>query len=251
MHYKDNLVSVITPVYNSEKFIEKTIESVLNQTYEDFEYILINDKSTDNSEKIIRNYMKKDSRIKLINLEKNSGAAIARNRGIELSQGKYIAFIDSDDFWKKDKLKKQIDFMKKNNYYFTFTAREKINEKGETIKISNVPKEIDYKKELRYNLIGTSTVVYDQQILGKIYMPNLRKAEDYAMWLKILKISKKGYGLNEILSFYLVRKDSLSSNKLSLIKYDWEMYRKSEEFGIIKSSFYLFTNIMSKILKIK
>jgi len=115
----------------------------------------------------------------------------------------------------------------------------------------NVPKEVDYKKELRYNRIGTSTVVYDQQILGKIYMPNLRKAEDYAMWLKILKISKKGYGLNEILSFYLVRNDSLSSNKLSLIKYNWEVFRKSEEFGIIKSSFYLFTNIMSKILKIK
>jgi len=113
MPYKDNLVSVITPVYNSEKFIEKTIESVLNQTYEDFEYILINDKSSDNSEQIIRNYMEKDSRIKLINLEKNSGPAIARNRGIELSQGKYIAFIDSDDIWKKDKLKKQIDFMKK------------------------------------------------------------------------------------------------------------------------------------------
>lgn len=245
------LVSVVTPLYNAEKYISKTIESIINQEYNNLEIIIVNDCSKDKGPEIVKKYQNYDERIKLINLEKNSGAAVARNVGIENSKGDFIAFIDSDDIWEKAKLKDQISFMIENGYNFSYTDYVKIDEKGKELRTIKCPKLLTYNKELLYNRIGTSTVIYNQKILGKIYMPNLRQSEDYATWLKILKYYCNGYGLNKILTKYTVRKNSLSSNKLSLIKPHWEMYRKSEEFGIIKSSFYLFTDIMSKILKIK
>jgi glycosyltransferase involved in cell wall biosynthesis len=248
---KEPLVSIITPLYNAEKYISNTIESVINQEYNNWELIIINDCSKDKGPEIIKNYQNQDKRIKIINLEKNSGAAVARNVGIENAKGNFIAFIDSDDIWEKTKLKEQISFMLDNNYNFSYTDYIQIDEKGNELRIIKTPKILTYKKQLLYNHIGTSTVIYNQKILGKIYMPKLRKRQDYAMWLRILKNHSKGYGLNKILTKYIIRRDSISSNKMNLIKYNWEMYRNSEEFGIIKSSFYLFTDILSKILKIK
>ena len=245
------LVSVITPLYNSEKYISKTIESVINQKYNNWELIIINDCSKDKGPEIVKKYQNQDERIKLINLEKNSGAAVARNIGIENAQGDFIAFIDSDDIWERNKLKEQINFMLDNDYNFSFTDYIQIDEKGKELRTIKAPKTLTYNKQLLYNHIGTSTVIYNQKNLGKIYMPNLRKRQDYAMWLKILKNYTPGYGLNKSLTKYIIKSDSLSSNKVNLIKYNWEMYRKSEEFGVIKSSFYLFTDIMSKVLKIK
>lgn len=245
------LVSVVTPLYNAEKYISKTIESIINQEYSHLEILIVNDCSNDKGPEIVKEYQNHDERIKLINLENNSGAAVARNVGIENSKGDFIAFIDSDDIWEKAKLKEQISFMIENDYNFSYTDYILIDEKGKELRTIKTPKLLTYNKELLYNRILTSTVIYNQKILGKIYMPNLRKRQDYAMWLKILKNYSNGYGLNKILTKYTIRKNSLSSNKLNLIKYNWEIYRKSEEFGIIKSSFYLFTDIMSKILKIK
>ena len=245
------LVSVVIPLYNAEKYISKTIESIINQEYNHLEILIVNDCSKDKGPEIIKKYQNHDERIKLINLKKNSGAAVARNVGIEISKGDFIAFIDSDDIWEKAKLREQISFMIENDYNFSYTDYILIDEKGKELRTIKTPKLLTYNKELLYNHIGTSTVICNQKILGKIYMPNLRKRQDYAMWLKILKYYSNGYGLNKILTRYTIRKNSLSSNKLSLIKYNWEVFRKSEEFGIIKSSFYLFTNIMSKILKIK
>ncbi|MDN5341379.1 MAG: teichuronic acid biosynthesis glycosyltransferase TuaG [Oceanotoga sp.] len=248
---KEPLVSIITPLYNAEKYISNTIESVINQEYNNWELIIINDCSKDKGPEIIKKYQNQDKRIKLINLEKNSGAAVARNVGIENAKGNFIAFIDSDDIWEKTKLKEQISFMLENNYNFSYTDYIQIDEKGNELRKIRTPKILTYKKQLLYNHIGTSTVIYNQKNLGKIFMPDLRKRQDYAMWLKILKNHSKGYGLNKVLTKYIIRNDSISSNKMDLIKYNWEMYRKSEEFGVIKSSFYLFTDIMSKILKIK
>jgi glycosyltransferase involved in cell wall biosynthesis len=227
------LVSVITPLYNSEKYISKTIESVINQKYNNWELIIINDCSKDKGPEIVKKYQNQDERIKLINLEKNSGAAVARNIGIENAQVDFI------------------DFMLDNDYNFSFTDYIQIDEKGKELRTIKAPKTLTYNKQLLYNHIGTSTVIYNQKNLGKIYMPNLRKRQDYAMWLKILKNYTPGYGLNKSLTKYIIKSDSMSSNKVNLIKYNWEMYRKSEEFGVIKSSFYLFTDIMSKVLKIK
>jgi glycosyltransferase involved in cell wall biosynthesis len=245
------LVSIIIPLYNSEIYISDTLDSILNQTYKNYEILIINDMSKDNGEEIIKNYQKKFDNIFLINLEVNSGAGVARNKGIELAKGKYIAFIDSDDLWKKNKLEKQIKYMEDNNYYFTFTKYEQINESDEFLKEIKVPNLLTYKKELYYNHIGTSTVIYNQEKLGKIYMPVIRKRQDYAMWLKILKNFSNGYGLQEVLTTYRIRNNSISSNKINLIKYNWKLYRDVENMNFIRSSYYLMWDILSKVLKIK
>ena len=164
----EDLVSIIVPVYNSEKFIEDTINTVKQQTYKNWELILVNDCSTDKSKEIIEEYIKKDEKMKLINLEKNSGAAIARNTGIEKAKGRYIAFLDADDLWNKEKLEKQIKFMKDNDYKFTFTGYEFADENGRgNGKIVKVPEKINYKKALKNTTIWTSTVMFDIKKLNK------------------------------------------------------------------------------------
>ena len=165
---KEELISIIVPVYNSEKFIKDTIKTVEEQTYENWELLLVNDCSTDNSKKIIEEYEKKDKRIKLIDLEQNSGAAIARNTGIDRANGKYIAFLDSDDLWEKEKLEKQIKFIKKNNCVFSFTGYEFANEDGiGNGRVVTVPFKINYKQALKNTTIWTSTVIFDVEKLGK------------------------------------------------------------------------------------
>lgn len=244
-------VSIITPLYNGEEFIEETINSVLNQSYTNWEMIITDDNSIDNSFKIVEKYLKSDPRIKYVKLDKNQGAAVCRNTSIEMAKGKYIAFLDSDDIWKKDKLERQIQFMEKNNYYFTFTKYQQILEDGtKTEKQISVPKVINYKKALLYNPVGCLTAVYNQEKLGKIYMPLIRKRQDYGLWLKILKITQ-GYGLNENLAYYRLRKSSMSSNKAEMIKWHWILYRNIEKMSILNSMKYVIIYVIVKILKIK
>lgn len=246
------LVSIITPLYNSEKFIEETIKSVLSQTYNNWEMLIVDDCSTDNGVEIVEKYQVKDKRIKLIRLSKNGGGAVARNKGIEEAKGDYIAFLDSDDLWHYQKLEKQIKFMKKNNYTFTFTKYQQMNEKGEKLdRYINVPKTLTYRQTLLKNPIGCLTVIYNSKELGKIYMPLIRKRQDYALWLKILKKGIIAHGLNENLSYYRLLENSISSNKISLIKYQWKLYRKIEKLSILESFFYLNCVIFQKIFKIK
>jgi len=244
----ESLVSIITPLYNSEKFISETIESVLSQKYNNWEMIIVDDCSTDGGVEIVKDYKRNDERIKLIQLDKNSGAAIARNKAIEYAKGRFIAFLDSDDLWHPNKLKKQIDFMIINDYEFTYTGYQKITEKGQILdKYVSVKKKLSYKKALYSNYIGCLTVVYDRKKLGKIYMPLIKKRQDYALWLKILKIIKFGYGLDENLAYYRLRDNSMSSNKINLIKYHWKLYRDIEELSVLKSLYYLINNIFIKI----
>ena len=232
-----DLVSIITPVYNSEKFIKETIKTVQEQTYENWEWILVNDCSTDRSSEIIKQYTKEDGRIKLLNLKTNFGVAIARNIGMEQSNGKYIAFLDADDLWAKEKLEKQIMFMKENKYIFTFTDYEFSDKEGnKTGKIVKVPKKINYKQALKNTTIFTSTVVFNVDKLGKelIQMPNI-KSEDTATWWKVLKSGYEGYGLNENLTYYRRMKGTLSSNKFNAIKRIWNLYIKQENLNIFYS----------------
>ena len=244
------MVSIITPVYNSEKYIEQTIFSVVNQSYKNWEHILIDDCSIDSSKEIIIKYVNKDKRIKYNRLDKNSGAAVARNKGIELAKGRFIAFLDSDDSWHPNKLGKQLHFMMSNNYSFTHTAYNQISESsGEVIK-TIIPKDkITYKEALYYNPIGCLTAMYDTKHLGKVFMPSLRKRQDYALWLKILK-KTNAYCLTESLANYRVRTDSISSNKKKLLKHQWKLYRNFEKFSYLKSSYYIFMNILHKIKKL-
>ena len=213
---ENTLVSIITPAYNSSKFIEETIKSVLNQTYNNWELLITDDFSTDNTIEIIESYAENDSRIKLFKLEKNSGAAIARNNSILNSKGRFIAFLDSDDLWIHNKLELQIRFMINNKYSFSHTSYIEYNLNNNSSKIINSVNRINYSMMLRNCYVGCLTVVYDSYKIGKIYMPTIRKRQDYALWLKILKLTDYCYGLDLVLSKYNITGNSLSSSKLNL-----------------------------------
>lgn len=244
------LVSIITPTYNSEKFIKETINSVIQQNYNNWEMIIVDDCSKDKTIEFVKNVIKENKKFTLISLKENVGAGIARNIAIKKAKGKYIAFLDSDDIWSKNKLEKQINFMEENNYNFTFTDFHRINEDGKIIKKLKVPKITTYRKNLYYNVVQTSTVIYNQEKLGKIYMPEIRKRQDYGLFQKILE-KTKGYGLNEDLMTYKVRKQSLSFNKRELIKWQWKFYREVLNLGRIKSTFHLILYIIIKIIGVK
>ena len=237
----DNIVSIITPLYNSETLIEQTIESVLRQTYKDWELIVIDDASSDGSAKIAESFATNDERIKLIKLDSNKGPAAARNRGIKEASGRYIAFLDSDDLWYEEKLYKQLKFMKKNSYAFTYTGFEKINEVGKVIGTAFPYKEeVCYYDLLKSNHIGCLTAMIDLKILGhKMYMPDIQKRQDQGLWLDILKRIDKAYCLNKVLGKYRIRKDSISINKITNIKFQWQLYRELEKLNIIQSFYYM------------
>lgn len=246
----EELVSIITPTYNCGRFIEETIKSVLEQTYENWELLITDDCSTDDTEKIVSRY--KEDRIKYFKLSENAGAAIARNNAMARAQGKYMAFLDSDDLWDKEKLEKQIKFMKENDYVFTCTAYEQIDEDGKSLNKKVLPrKKVNYNGILLNCPVGNSTVMYDVSRLGKFEVPNIRKRNDDALWLKMLKREKYIYGMNDILMKYRIRKNSISSNKIDLIKYHWYLYREIEHLSVIRSAFHICMWIIIKIFHIK
>jgi glycosyltransferase involved in cell wall biosynthesis len=246
----NTLVSVITPSYKSARFISQTIESVLSQTYQNWEIIIVDDVSPDNSYKIIEEYSKKDSRIKLIKLERNSGPAVARNRAIKEAKGRYIAFLDADDLWMPEKLEKQIKFMCDNNYELTYTNYKTMNENGENLnRIIISPNKLNYKQLLKANKIGCLSAIYDTKRIGKIYMPLIKKRQDYGLWLIILKKVNYAYNVNETLGTYRIMGNSVSSNKIDLLKYNYALFREHEQFSSFKSMYYLGWNIYIKVMK--
>ena len=249
MESKD-LVSIITACYNSENYISETINSVLNQTYQNWELLIVDDCSTDNTKSLIKKFQKTEKRIKLFQLNENCGAAVARNKAIKEAKGTFIAFLDSDDMWLPKKLELQLEFMISNNYNLTHTSYELIDHQGNSLKKTIVPAKIlGYKDMLYSNKIGCLTAIYNQSEIGKKYMPLLRKRQDYALWLKILKTGEKAYGLVEVLSQYRNTESSISNNKLNLIKWNWKLLREVENLSFIKSVYYLSCNIIFKFLK--
>ncbi|WP_445383543.1 glycosyltransferase family 2 protein [Robiginitalea sp. IMCC43444] len=240
-------VSIITPVFNAEKHIIKCLESVLNQSFENFEHILIDDYSTDRSGAIINEKAAKDDRIRYIRMAQNAGPAVSRNKGIESARGRFIAFLDSDDIWHPEKLTRQISYMKENEYHFTFTSYNTMNEEGIKLdRVMEAASKVTYKKALYKNPIGCLTAIYDTQFFGKQYMPEIRKRQDFALWLKLLK-KTDAYGLQEVLATYRIQSNSVSSNKLGLIKYEWRIYRNIEGFGYFKSAYFLISAIFIKL----
>ena len=231
-------ISIVTPVYNAEEFLSETIESVINQTYDSFEYLLIDDCSTDNSAALIQEYAEEDPRIKYIRLAKNSGAAVARNTGIENAEGRYIAFIDSDDVWYPEKLTKQLAFMNKNNEAFTYTKYEHMTEDGEVQGTPNFPDRLSYSGLLKNTAIACSTVVIDRQVIGDFRMPLVRKGQDTATWLRILRNHDYAYLVDEVLNQYRGREGSLSDNKISALKRTWNTYRNIEKLPLYKAVYY-------------
>lgn len=247
-----DLISIITPTYNCGEFIGETIESVIKQTYPYWEMIIVDDCSTDNTKEIVEKYMKNDSRIKYHLLEKNSGAAIARTKAMDLASGTYMAFLDSDDLWSENKLEKQISFMKLNNYALTCTSYEQVDEFGElTNRIIKTKQKTDYNGVLLTCPVGNSTVMYNVTKLGKFKVPNIRKRNDDALWLQMLKKEKYIYGMNDVLMQYRIRKNSISSNKFKLIKYHWVLYRDIEKLTVSRSLFHIIAWGIIKVFKIK
>lgn len=251
---KKEKISIITPVYNCEKFIEKTIECVLNQTYKNWEWLLVDDCSPDNSAIIIKKYAKNDNRIKYFKLSENSGAAVSRNKALAESTGRFVAYLDADDLWKNDKLEKQVKFMLENQYSFTCTDYEKITETGNSLnKIIKIPKKVDYNFFLRNTIIQTVGVMVDKKLTGKelLKMPNIRRRQDAATWCQLLKNGHDCYGCPENLSYYRVVTNSLSSNKFKAIKMNWYWYRKIEKLPLWKACYcfigYAFNGVRKRI----
>lgn len=247
MYYEKELVSIVTPNYNCFNFISQTIESVLAQSYQNWEMLIIDDCSTDGSFQVAQQYAKKDSRIKVYQMEYNSGAALCRNKAIELSRGQYIAFLDSDDIWVIEKLEKQLTFMQENNCDFSFSEYEHIDEKGKSLGIkAKIIKHLTYKKMLFHCFPGCLTVIYDQSITGKIYADDVKRNNDHALFLRVLKNTKNAMGIQRILGLYRVRKGSISRNKFKMIKSYITVLHDFEKINYITSFFYMVTQTFIK-----
>ena len=216
------------------------------------ELLSFNNCSKDNSAQIIKEFQKYDNRIKYIKLKKNSGASVSRNEGIRNAKGRFIAFVDSDDIWKPEKLEIQIKYMLKENLGFTFTSYRYMKENGElTNKIAKAPSKINYNGLLKNTIIGCSTVVIDREIVDYFEMPLVRRGQDTATWLQILRKEKYAYGIEQDLVNYRLVGESLSSNKIKALKRTWNTYRNVEKLGLLKSSyvfcFYVFNAIKKRI----
>ena len=229
-------VSVIMPTYNCGAYIEDSIRSVINQTMRDWELLVVDDCSTDNTPEVMKLFAS-DERIRYMKLEKNSGPAGARNYGLDHASGEYIAFLDSDDLWLPDKLEKQLAFMERQGARISCTAYEAISEQGERLNRVVKPfKKADYDLVLYTgNCLGNSTVVYEREVFADIRVPEIRKRNDFALWLQLLKKETYAYGMDEIFMQYRVRENSVSSGKKSLFRYHWQLYKEIENLGTVKA----------------
>lgn len=231
----EDKISIIIPVYNAEKYIAETVETVRGQTYPNWELLLVEDGSTDGSRQVLRELLQKrpDERIRLLEKE-NEGAAKARNTGLQAAQGRYVAYLDADDLWQEEKLERQLAFMKKQKAAFSFTGYEFADKEGRgTGKIVKVPASLSYRQALKNTTIFTSTVMFDTELIRKeqLLMPVI-KSEDTALWFRILREGYTAYGLNENLVRYRRTGGSLSSNKLEALRRIWNLYRKSEKLSL-------------------
>lgn len=252
----ENLVSIITPTYNSEAFIAQTIASVQNQTYQNWEMIIVDDGSIDNTAAIVVEKTKEDSRIQFFKLGNNSGAGVARNYAIDKASGRYIAFLDSDDLWKVDKLEKQLNFLLTNNLVFTYSFYECINEEGKNLnKKVEAPLKLSYRQLFFCNYVGNLTGIYDANYFGKIPISPIRKRQDWIMWLTVVKKIKTAKVTPESLAYYRIRQESISSSKIDLLKYNLNVYRNHHKFNSIISLIcmfgFLFTQLVVKPRYIK
>jgi glycosyltransferase involved in cell wall biosynthesis len=238
------------PAYNVASFITESIESVINQSFTLWELIIVDDCSTDDTRAIVSNYLS-DNRIQLIENDTNLGGAETRNVAIRKAKGRYIAFLDSDDLWAPTKLEKQLAVIKENNIGFSYTGYTNITEGGERLETLSCPSKLSFKNLLKHNYIGCLTVIYDTKPHGKFMMPPVKKRQDFALWLELLKKFKFAYGLNENLAFYRIRQGSLSRSRLDAFKYYWLVLRTVANKGIVASSYYLFCYVTIVLIKKK
>lgn len=230
-------ISIITPSYNSSQYLEETIQSVLNQTFKDWEWLITDDCSKDNSAEIIQKY--NDDRIKLVVLEKNEGAGNARNNALERAKGRYITFLDSDDYWQPNFLEKMLKFMKENKAELAYSGYARCNENlVPVLKDFEADKEVNFNNLLKTCRLSLLSSMYDSQRVGKFFFPVGSKREDHIMWLNLLKEIPIGKPLKETLAKYRMREGSISRNKMNIIEDQYLVYRKFMKFSVMKSVYY-------------
>lgn len=250
------LVSILIPTFNSEKFISGTILSVQNQSYTNWEIILVDDCSTDATLVTVAELALNDNRIQYSKLDKNSGTGVARNSALAAAKGSYIAFLDADDLWKPNKLALQINFMQTNKLPFTFSFYECINEDGKPLnKRVEAPINLSYRQLFFCNYIGNLTAIYNVNFFGKIPISAIRKRQDWMLWLTVLKKIKIAHPVPESLAYYRIRDNSISTSKFDLIKYNFAVYRKFYGFSfpiaVACMKLFLFTQLLIKPRYIK
>lgn len=232
------LVSIVMPAYNAAAFISESIRSVQEQTHQNWELLVIDDASQDNTLEIVQAMVAHDDRIRLHPLPTNQGAGFARNIGIKASEGEYICFLDADDLWKPEKLQKQLDFMNKHDVQVCYSSYELINEDGNRLKkMIRALEDLPFNKLLKANYVGNLTGIYHAKELGKIYCPLIRKRQDWGLWLLAVKKAGKAKGIQEPLAYYRMRKHSISGNKWEMLGYNYKVYRKVLGFSSFKSGF--------------
>lgn len=234
------LVSVIMPTFNSAEFIGAAIQSVQNQTYLNWELLVIDDASNDLTIALVDDLVSLDPRIKLYQNIKNLGAGASRNTGIKAAKGSFIAFLDADDLWCPEKLVVQVNFMLKNNLTMSFSSYRLMTETGQLLPeiVESLP-ELSYKKLLRSNYVGNLTGIYNADKIGKIYSPLLRKRQDWGLWLSVLEKAGSVPGIQQPLAYYRLRKNSISNNKTTLLKYNFLIYNRVLDYGFLKSCKYM------------
>lgn len=242
-----DLVSIIMPSFNTVQYIANSIQSVIDQTYENWELIIVDDCSTDNTDAVVAGIS--DTRIRYLKNEKNSGAAVSRNYALREAKGRWIAFLDSDDIWHPEKLERQLAFMKEKKYAFTFTDY-RIQLNGKWMPYINIgPDVVDKRKMYNYCYFSTITVMYDRNVVGLIQIEDLRKNNDYAMWLQAVE-KTKCYRLPECLSYYIKHEDSVSSgSKLKLVKWHYILFRKGLHKGALVAAALTVNNLVHGVIK--
>ena len=235
---KNPLVSIVMPAYNAATFLSESIRSVQEQTYENWELIIIDDASRDDTLKLAQEFVKSDPRIRLHPLPTNQGAGFARNIGIKASEGEYICFLDADDLWKPEKLEYQLDFMNKHGVEVCYASYELINEEGKRLnKMIKALVDLPFKKLLKANYVGNLTGIYHAKKLGKVYCPLIRKRQDWGLWLLATQKAGKAKGIQQPLAYYRMRKYSISGNKWEMLGYNYKVYRYVMGFSALKSGF--------------
>ena len=248
LHREFGLVSIIMAAYNAEKTIELAIESVLNQTYSNFELLVINDCSKDGTAKLVEAFSAKDNRVRLISNEKNSGVSYTRKHGLEEANGSWIAILDSDDAWTPEKLEKQIELQKRTNADLLFTGSAFMDSEGHPIDwYLHAPAEVTYRQLLKQNVLSNSSALVRKELYSRYYAIGDDMHEDFAIWLSILKDGKKAYGVDEPLLIYRIAKSSKSGNKVKAAKMNWNTYRYVG-LNVVEAAYYeawyMFKNVM-------
>lgn len=240
-------VSIITPCFNPDRKILNTIRSIREQSYKEYEHIIIDDCSSKSMPNHILEEINNDPKIKLIKRSWNAGAAVTRNRGISEAKGKYIAFLDADDTWLPEKLEKQVAFMEETQCPLSYSNYDVVDDQGKYLGTRKAPNELPYNELIRGNRIGCLTAMYNTEICGKQYMPNILKRQDYGLWLQITKKFGPAQGVDEVLAQYTSSKNSLSGNKVKVLKYQWRLYREIEGLSLVKSLYCLINHAWNGI----